>query len=59
MVTTWRGSASPSGVLVSQTVQDLVVGASVSFEDTGEHELKGVLISARGALSGGHTGSWG
>ncbi|MEO8477273.1 MAG: adenylate/guanylate cyclase domain-containing protein [Actinomycetota bacterium] len=34
--------ARPSEVLVSQTVKDLVVGSSLSFEDAGEHELKGV-----------------
>jgi class 3 adenylate cyclase len=34
--------AGPSEVLVSQTVRDLVVGAGVSFDDAGEHELKGV-----------------
>jgi class 3 adenylate cyclase len=34
--------AGPSEVVVSQTVRDLVVGAGVSFEDAGEHELKGV-----------------
>ena len=35
-------SAGPSEVLVSQTVKDLVAGSGLSFEDTGEHELKGV-----------------
>jgi len=34
--------AGPSEVLVSQTVKDLVAGSGVSFEDAGEHELKGV-----------------
>ncbi len=34
--------ASPSEVLVSQTVKDLVVGSDLAFEDAGEHELKGV-----------------
>jgi hypothetical protein len=34
--------AGPSEVVVSQTVRDLVVGAGASFEDAGEHELKGV-----------------
>ncbi|MGH2905418.1 MAG: alpha/beta fold hydrolase [Solirubrobacterales bacterium] len=29
-------------VLVSQTVRDLVVGSDLSFEERGEHELKGV-----------------
>ena len=34
--------AGPSEVLVSQTVRDLVVGSGLTFEDAGEHELKGV-----------------
>jgi class 3 adenylate cyclase len=34
--------ASPSQVLVSQTVKDLVAGSGVSFDPTGEHELKGI-----------------
>jgi class 3 adenylate cyclase len=29
-------------VLVSSTVKDLVAGSGISFEDRGEHELKGV-----------------
>jgi class 3 adenylate cyclase len=32
----------PSQVLVSQTVKDLVAGSGLTFEDAGEHELKGV-----------------
>ncbi|MGH2679023.1 MAG: adenylate/guanylate cyclase domain-containing protein [Actinomycetota bacterium] len=35
-------SAGPSEVLVSQTVKDLVAGSGLTFEDAGEHELKGV-----------------
>ncbi|HEX5936410.1 MAG TPA: adenylate/guanylate cyclase domain-containing protein [Actinomycetota bacterium] len=35
-------AAGPSEVLVSQTVKDLVAGSGLSFEDAGEHELKGV-----------------
>jgi pimeloyl-ACP methyl ester carboxylesterase/class 3 adenylate cyclase len=35
-------SAGPSEVLVSQTVKDLVAGSGLSFEDAGEHDLKGV-----------------
>jgi class 3 adenylate cyclase len=35
-------SAGPGEVLVSGTVKDLVVGSGISFEDRGEHELKGV-----------------
>ena len=34
--------AGPSEVLVSSTVRDLVAGSGLSFEDAGEHELKGV-----------------
>ena len=34
--------ASPSEVLVSQTVKDLTAGSGLRFEDRGEHELKGV-----------------
>jgi class 3 adenylate cyclase len=34
--------APPSEVLVSQTVRDLVSGSGLTFEDAGEHELKGV-----------------
>ena len=34
--------AGPSEVVVSQTVKDLVAGAGLTFEDAGEHELKGV-----------------
>jgi class 3 adenylate cyclase len=35
-------AARPGDVLVSGTVKDLVVGSGISFEDRGEHELKGV-----------------
>jgi class 3 adenylate cyclase len=34
--------AGPSEVFVSQTVKDLVVGSGLTFEDAGEHALKGV-----------------
>jgi class 3 adenylate cyclase len=34
--------ASPSEVLVSSTVKDLVAGSGLVFEDRGEHLLKGV-----------------
>jgi pimeloyl-ACP methyl ester carboxylesterase len=34
--------AGPSEVLVSHTVQGLVSGSGLAFEDAGEHELKGV-----------------
>jgi class 3 adenylate cyclase/pimeloyl-ACP methyl ester carboxylesterase len=37
------GALAGSGeVLVSQTVKDLVAGSGLTFEDAGEHELKGV-----------------
>lgn len=32
----------PSEILVSQTVRDLVAGSGLTFEDAGEHELRGV-----------------
>jgi class 3 adenylate cyclase len=35
-------SADPSQVMVSSTVKDLVAGSGLTFEDAGEHELKGV-----------------
>jgi class 3 adenylate cyclase len=35
-------TAGSSEVRVSQTVKDLVAGSDISFEDRGEHELKGV-----------------
>jgi class 3 adenylate cyclase len=34
--------AGPSEVMVCQTVKDLVVGSGITFEERGEHELKGV-----------------
>jgi class 3 adenylate cyclase len=34
--------AEPNDVLVSSTVKDLVAGSGLTFEDAGEHELKGV-----------------
>jgi class 3 adenylate cyclase len=34
--------AGTSEVWVSSTVKDLVVGSGLTFEDAGEHELKGV-----------------
>jgi class 3 adenylate cyclase len=35
-------TAGPSEVRVSQTVKDLVAGSGLTFEDAGDHELKGV-----------------
>jgi class 3 adenylate cyclase len=35
-------NAGRSEVLISQTVKDLVAGSGLTFEDAGEHELKGV-----------------
>jgi class 3 adenylate cyclase len=34
--------AGPSEVLISQTVKDLVAGSGLTFEDAGEHELRGI-----------------
>jgi hypothetical protein len=34
--------AAPSAMIVSQTVKDLVAGSGLTFEDSGEHEFKGV-----------------
>jgi class 3 adenylate cyclase len=39
--------ATPSEILVSRTVKDLVAGSGLTFEDAGEHELKGVPDSWR------------
>lgn len=35
-------AADPGGVMVSQTVHDLVVGSGMTFESRGLHELRGV-----------------
>jgi len=35
-------AAETGGVLVSQTVRDLVVGSGIEFEDRGPQELRGV-----------------
>src|SRR2546421_875954 len=35
-------NASPSQVLITQTVKDLTAGSGLVLEDAGEHELKGV-----------------
>lgn len=35
-------AAGASEILVSSTVRDLTVGSGLSFEDAGEHELKGL-----------------
>jgi class 3 adenylate cyclase len=40
-------AAGPGEVLVSSTVKDLLAGATVTFDDRGEHELKGVPGSWR------------
>ena len=34
--------AGPGEVLVSSTVRDLVAGSGITFDERGEHELKGV-----------------
>ncbi|MGH2672858.1 MAG: adenylate/guanylate cyclase domain-containing protein [Actinomycetota bacterium] len=36
------GIASPSEVLVSSTVKDLVAGSGLVFQDRGDHDLKGI-----------------
>jgi class 3 adenylate cyclase len=36
------GLAGPSEILVSQTVRDLTAGSTLTFEDVGDRELKGV-----------------
>ena len=36
------GLAGPGEVLVSRTVKDLTAGSGLTFEDRGEHTLKGV-----------------
>src|SRR5438132_7939397 len=36
------GAAEPGEALVSSTVKDLVAGSGLTFEDRGEHALKGV-----------------
>ena len=35
-------AAEPDEVLVSRTVKDLVAGSGITFEDRGEHDLRGV-----------------
>jgi class 3 adenylate cyclase len=37
-----RAEAGPSEVLVSETVRDLLLGTEISFEDSGERQLKGL-----------------
>ena len=37
--------AAPGEVVVTRTVRDLVAGSGISFEERGEHELKGVQDS--------------
>ena len=40
-------TAQPSEVLVSRTVVDLVAGSGTTFDDRGEHELKGIPAAWR------------
>jgi class 3 adenylate cyclase len=47
------GLAAAGEVLVSQTVKDLVAGAGLTFEERGEHELKGVAGTWRVYAVGG------
>jgi class 3 adenylate cyclase len=42
-----QAMASPSEVLVSSTVKDLVAGSGIELEDRGSHELKGLPDSWR------------
>ncbi len=42
-----QAAAAPGEVLVSSTVRDLVAGSGFSFEDRGEHQLKGIDRSWR------------
>ena len=49
--------AGANGVLVSQTMKDLVAGSGLTFEGAGKHELKGVprqlaLVARRGLTFG-------
>lgn len=51
-----KDRAGPSEVLVSSTVEDLVSGSGIEFEDRGTHALKGVpgglaLVSRDARLS--------
>jgi class 3 adenylate cyclase len=39
--------AGPGEILVSRTVTDLVAGSGITFEDRGEHHLKGVPVPWR------------
>ncbi len=39
--------AQASEIMVSSTVKDLVAGSGITFEDRGEHDLKGVPGSWR------------
>jgi class 3 adenylate cyclase/pimeloyl-ACP methyl ester carboxylesterase len=39
--------AQPGEVLVSRTVADLVAGSGITFEDRGEHDLKGISAAWR------------
>ncbi len=45
--------AQANEVLVSSTVQDLVVGSAIAFEDRGPHELKGIPGTWRLAVVAG------
>jgi class 3 adenylate cyclase len=41
------GMAGPGEILVSGSVRDISAGSGLSFEDRGEHDLKGVPGSWR------------
>jgi class 3 adenylate cyclase len=36
------GTAEPGDVIASSTVRDLVAGSGITFDDRGEHSLRGV-----------------
>ncbi len=47
-------AGGPGEVIVSRTVKDLAAGSDLTFDDRGDHELKGVpdrwrLYAVRGA----------
>jgi len=35
-------TATAGNVLISRTVRDLVAGSGITFDDAGEHSLKGI-----------------
>jgi hypothetical protein len=51
--------ATPSAVMVSQTVKDFEAGSDLTFEDSGEHELKLGGTLAPGLLRSIRCDIWG